>query len=275
MCSNVSVSGSHRILKDGIVHLAYFDEAGTDGHCPFVIVGAVVFPSGSFGWVERYHNIAIEQIVPANKIDKFQEFHASELYLGKGAFEGIEEEKRFNAIRVLLTAMKLQQLPYIYAAVDRKKLAKSLAGSARPVDFAFRLSALGIEEWARSRHPQLKGTIRLDYNDNYLCILDDNQSEKDLKTQLRSSYRSLRAAHLYAPIKENRLLHAHDAMFFADSRDSIGIQMADICNYFMSCHLQGIEGSEEFYEMFVSQAMCATPQPEWSQFRDFLISHSR
>jgi hypothetical protein len=46
------------------MHLAYLDEAGTDGHCPFVMFGAVVFTQVMFGWVERYHSVAIEQILP-------------------------------------------------------------------------------------------------------------------------------------------------------------------------------------------------------------------
>jgi hypothetical protein len=146
-------------------------------------------------------------------------------------------------------------------------------GTARPLDFAFRLCALGVEDWARSQHAHVSGTIQVDYKDEYLLILDDNPTDRELKTQLRTSYRLLRAAHPYTAEKENRLWHAHDEMFFSDSRDSIGIQMADLCNYFMLRYLQKIEGSEEFYETFAGQAICAKPEPEWSQFRDFLITH--
>ena len=256
------------------VHLAYLDETGTDGHSPIVMFGAVVVTPGTFGWVERLHSIAIEQIFSPDEIEeKFHEFHASELYRGEGAFAGIEEAKRFDAIRVLLMAMEDQKLPYIYGAVDRTKLAKSLAGTARPLDCAFRLCALGIEDWARSQHPQVSGAIQIDYQDQYLFILDDNTTDKELKKQLRTSYRLLRAAHPYTLKNENRLWHAHDEMYFGDSRESVGIQMADLCNYFMLHHLLKKEGSEEFYEIFVAQAICAKPEPERSQFHDFFVSH--
>jgi hypothetical protein len=255
------------------VHLAYLDETGTDGHSPIVMVGAVVITPGAFGWVERLHSIAIEQVFSVEEIgNKFQEFHASELYLGVGAFKGIEQEKRFDAIRLLLMAMQRQKLPYIYAAVDRKQFAKSPAGTARPLDFAFRICALGVEDWARNHHSQRPGAIQVDYNDQYLVILDDT-TNTELKKQLRSSYRLLRAARPYTSPNENRLWHAHDEMYFGDSRDSIGIQMADICNYFMLQHLLNRERCKEFYELFAPQAISARPEPEWTTSSGLLVAH--
>ncbi len=254
------------------MHLAFLDETGTDGHSPIVMFGAVVIAPGAFGWVERLHSTAIQQVFPLEEIEtKFKEFHASELYLGLGAFEGIEQKKRFDAMRLLLMAMEHQKLPYIYAAVDRKEFAKSHAG-ARPLDFAFRVCALGIEDWARNQHPQRPGAIQIDYNDQYLFILDDT-TNADVKKQLRASYRLLRAPRPYTSPKDNRLWHAHDEMYFGDSRDSIGIQMADVCNYFMLQHLLKREGSKEFYEMFAQQAVCAMPEPEWATFSGVLVAH--
>jgi hypothetical protein len=106
---------------ESVVHLAYLDEAGTDGHSPYVMFGAVIISPGTFGWMERFHSIAIEQLFETEEIDqKFHEFHASQLYLGEGPFEGIDEEKRFTAIRVLLLALRNYKASYVYAAVDRR-----------------------------------------------------------------------------------------------------------------------------------------------------------
>jgi hypothetical protein len=126
------------------LHLAYLDDAGTDKpESRFVMCGAVIIFPDMFGSVEELHSTAIQQILPVDQIEeKFKEFHASELYNGGGPFEGIEEAKRFDAIRVLLAAVQLEKLPYIYAAVDRAKLRKSPMGSANPLDVAFRLCAL-------------------------------------------------------------------------------------------------------------------------------------
>lgn len=255
------------------MHLAYLDDAGTDKRSPIVMCGAVIIFPDMFGSVETLHSAAIQQIIPVDRIEEeFREFHASELFCGEGAFAGIEEKKRFDAIHLLLVTLKMEELPYIYAAVDKAKLRKSPMGSANPLDVAFRVCALGIEDWARSQHQHPPGIIQLDFRDMCLFIFDDTE-DKQLKNQLRNSYRSLRVAHPYIPPNENRLWHAHDDMYFGDSRDSIGIQMADLCNYFMWRHLLQKEGGEEFYELFCGQAITAKPEPEWSTYRDLFVAH--
>ncbi len=89
------------------MHLAYLDESGTDGHSPVVMFGALIVPTGRFGGLEALHSTAIQQILPLEKIEEFKEFHAHDLYKGEGPFLGIDETKRFTAIEVLLTAVKI------------------------------------------------------------------------------------------------------------------------------------------------------------------------
>lgn len=255
------------------MHLAYLDDSGTTEHSQFVMFGAVIIPHGMFGSVENLHCAAIQQFFSRDEIeDRFQEFHSSALFNGAEPFNDIPQEKRFDAIRVLLTAVQVEGLPYIYAAVDRKKLKESPVATADARDMAFRLCVLGVEEWARSMHPQRNGTIQLDFKDLCLFVVDDT-TDNALKKQLRSSYRALRVAHPYIPPHKHRLWHAHDDLYFGDSRESIGIQMADVCNYFMWRHLVQKEGGEEFYDAFVGQAIAAKPEPEWSMYRGLFVAH--
>jgi hypothetical protein len=264
------------------VHLAYLDDSQQQG--ALAIFGAVVIPHGAFGWAERMHSIAIEQLFSVDEIEeKFQEFHAYELFKGEGAFKGIDEAKRFDAITVLLMAMGNYKLPFIYAAIDEKKLAKSalsngLLETAHPLVPAFKLCLLGIEHWALHRHPQNFPDVHsIDYSDQYLLIADETK-DAELKKRLRNSYRLLRAARPYIGKTQNRLWHAHDAMYFGDSRDSVGIQLADLCTYFMQRHLMKKDpdvkdDGDEFFRMFSKQIICAKPEPEWSEFRELLVSH--
>lgn len=264
-----SQSANERVF----VHLAYLDDAGTDKHSPIAMFGAVMVLADKFGSMELLHSTAIQQLFPVEEIeDKFKEFHASELYEGAGPFEGIEEEKRHNAIRVLLGGMQMEGLSYIYAAIDRKKLLKSSLGSANPTDVAFRMCALGVEDWARKQHYHAPGTVSLDFRDMCLFIVDDTE-HKPTKEQLKRSYRDLRASRPYIPPHESRLWHAHDDLYFGDSRDSVGIQMADICNYFMWRHLLKKSDDEGFVKLFIDQAVCAKPKPEWDTYRDLLWTH--
>jgi len=264
------------------VHLAYLDESTTSGQ--IAIFGAVVVPTGQWGWTERLHGIAIEQLFSVDEIEeKFKEFHAYELFKGEGAFKGIEERKRFNAIEVLLMTFRQYQIPFIYGAVDEKKLAESslakgLFGTARPVTAAFRLCALGIEDSARKQHDQRDQAVTVDYKDNYLLVVDST-TDGELKKQLQASYKLLRAKHPYSTVHpHNRLWHSHDEMYFGDSVSCLGIQLADLCTYFMQRHLlkrdrAHRDNGDEFFDLFKEYAICAKPEPEWSEHQEFLVCH--
>ena len=94
------------------MHLAYFDETGTSGSSPIAMFGALVVPVGGFGRLSILHQTAIQQILPSERINEFKEFHAFQLYQGKGIFEGVDQSKRFTAIQVLLTAVRSDNLPF-------------------------------------------------------------------------------------------------------------------------------------------------------------------
>jgi len=269
--------------KEVFVHLAYLDESQQQG--AVAIFGAVVIPHLAFGFAERMHSIAVEQLFSSDEIEeKFQEFHAYELFKGEGAFKEIEQPKRFDAITVLLTAMSRYRLPFIYAAIDEKKLASSslsrgLLETAHPLVPAFKMCILGIEKWAQDHHPAQvpDDAIKLDYRDQYLLIADE-MKDQELKKRLRNSYRLLRAARPYLGKTQNRLWHAHDAMYFGDSRESVGIQLADICTYFVQRRLLKVnpnhkDDGDSFYEMFSRQIICAKPEPEWSENGNLFLSH--
>jgi hypothetical protein len=257
------------------VNLAYLDEAGTDGHSPVVMFGALVFPVGMFGRVEMLYSTAIQQVLPLEKIDQFKEFHAYDLYAGTGPFEGIDEANRFTAIQVLLTAVKIEKLPYIYSAVDRQKFMEGPFGSGKPLHSAFHMCLLGVEDWATAHHPNYSGRTAklLDLKDTCLYILDDC-NDRQLKDQFRKTYRTLRAKHPFVPPHKNRLWHAHDDMFFADSKDCLGIQMVDLCNYLVRRHLAGEPEPQNFYRMFSEQVICSKSEPEWSSYGSFFRQHA-
>jgi hypothetical protein len=163
--------------------------------------GALVVPVGKFGQLSTLHSAAIQQIIPAGKVDEFTEFHACELYKGTGVFEGVEEAKRFTAIHVLLAAVQMDNLPFIYAAADRKKFDSSPFGSGKPLLSAYHMCILGVEDWATANHPNYSGgsAKQIDWNDTYLCIQDDCDDNK-LKAQFRKTYRTLREPLKNSPI---------------------------------------------------------------------------
>jgi hypothetical protein len=62
-------------------------------------------------------------------------------------------------------------------------------------------------------------------------------------------------------------------MFFGDSADSTGLQVADACNYVMWRRLaEGIQ--DEFFDHLMTwHVLCAKPQPEWSLYRQLFLAH--
>ena len=115
--------------------------------------------------------------------------------IGKDFFEGIDESKRFLAILTLLAAVRAEKMPFIYAAVDRRKFAATHPppfGANKPLHAAFHMCLLGVEEWATQNHSRPDNppnTKILDWEDTYLCILD-NCENNNLKKEYRNTYRT-------------------------------------------------------------------------------------
>jgi len=74
-------------------------------------------------------------------------------------------------------------------------------------------------------------------------------------------------------------------MFFANSTDSLGLQIADLCNYFVRGHLEdiaekdgvlrleGLAKKNAFYELIAPRVICAKPSPEWQQHGHLFRNH--
>jgi hypothetical protein len=209
--------------------------------------------------VEVGSALLIESFIPEEKRPTF-EFHANELFYGQGMFKslGVEESREAFA-RMLEMTVKNAELPIVYGAVDKLKLGKSLLKSAIPIDAAFRGCAEGVESWMQE-HAEHELAI---------LIADDTKNEVD-KQSIKEAFRDLREkmtivhtdepAPLYIGdsrepagkilrFKTGLMGHILDDMYFGDSRDSIGIQVADMCGFLIHRKLSGKQDSEYLYQM--------------------------
>ena len=244
------------------MHLAYVDDSDTKAkNVKWQVMSAVLIEDKSFKLAEIGVSIVPEELMPAGRIDEFQEFHACELYGGHGVFAGIDQEIRFQAIERLLATINMLDMPVIYGAVDLPRLQQECYASADPVDIGFRTCVKGIMEWADA-HVQLKLSKQLGEKvENYtlekmtphlvsgileeLVILITDECDKAIRHTLQKSFRELRPAYRAS----NQMNYLHDDMYFGDSRYSIGIQLADLCSYFIARHLSGDVEVEGFYNM--------------------------
>lgn len=256
------------------MHLAYLDDSGSDSPNPIAVFGGVIIEDKQFQRIETHVGALVELLIPNEKLEDFDEFHAAQLFGGFGIFHGIDQELRYETISHLLRIVAQYQLPYVYAAVDKAALLSSPFRSSAPVDVAFNMCALGVDQWLRGVPPPAVPHTPYGGSEALCVMVVDDTDDKNLKQMLKRSFRSLRKR-MHVPVakmSENRLWYVHDDMYFGDSKDSVGIQIADVCNYFMMRKLRG-EDDGEFYEAIKPSAICAQVEPEYSQCAHFLKQH--
>ena len=239
------------------VHLAYLEDTGTrDKKSPFQVMAAVIVKDRDFHLLEvRTGAIAAREVVPPERWNKFEEFHAWELYGGYGVFDGVHQDIRFNAIRLLLEGIKHVKASIVYGAVNNKLFNQKLYSSADPQDVCFKICMEGIEAViAKIEPPEL------------VLLIADDTGNKQIKRAFRQSFRNYRP-HLTQPIfPVGSLWHLHDDMYFGDSKESVGIQTADLCAYFIGKHLKGTDpAAEYFYKIIENSIQYQKIEPEDSK----------
>lgn len=234
------------------VHLAYMDDSGTrDKKSAFQIIAAVLIEDTVFNLVEVMTTAMAERILPEQRLPEFEEFKGWQLYRGEGIFDGIKQEARFDVIATLLRVIHDKQIPVVYGAVRKDKLVKTLYGSADPVDICFRICVKGISQVMRERFR--KGLA--------LLVLDD--CDGDIKRTCKNSFRVLRQRMIVPSRNPDEFRRLHDDMYFGSSRDSVGIQLADLCACFIKEHLKGQDpAAESFYNMFADHIAYSKVEPE-------------
>lgn len=249
-------------LRRVFVHLAYLDDSDTRAKKhKWQVMSAVLIEDKSFKLAETGVSIIPEMLIPSEKLDQFEEFHACELYGGYGVFEGVEQSTRFEAIERLLAVVHMLGLPIMYGAVNLARLQQEFYASADPLDISFRICLKGILELMDAHIQQRVQSAVGEKIENYalehitphvvtglleeLVILIMDECDKKTKETLHRSFRDLRP-----PRRATcQINHLHDDMYFGDSRFSIGIQLADLCSYLIARHLDEDAEIEGFYKM--------------------------
>jgi hypothetical protein len=243
------------------VHLAYLDDSDTKSKVKkWQVMAAVIMPDNAFKMAELAMAHLPERMLSAEKLSEFTEFHACELYGGYGPFEGLDQAKRFDAIEFLLTLLTAMEMTVVYGAVDLDALRSEVYGSADPVDVCFRKCLGEIKAWVNAiQYRDLRQIIGEDPKNwttqrmtevmvpkavKQLIVLVVDECDPKIKNTLLKSFRSLRPS-----LAKNSLLECfHDDLYFGVSRYSIGIQLADLCSFFIAKHLEGQQDAEGFYQ---------------------------
>lgn len=247
------------------MHLVYLDDSDTKSKASkWQVMAGVIMKDNVFTMVEYAMSGIREGLIPEDKLEKFEEFHACELYGGYGVFQEIDQEQRFEALRQLLFCLRFGECSVVYGGVNIPVLGQEIYASADPLDISFRICIKGIQQYfdemiARRTiasipdgidSPATLEIVTHSLVDGWLhelAILVADDCDKQVKNSLSKSFRTLRSTP--SATIQNKLHHFHDDMYFGDSRYSIGIQLADVCSYFITRHLDGDSQIQEFYEL--------------------------
>lgn len=255
------------------MYLVYCDDSDTKQKAnKWQVMSAVLVKDDDFRDLELVMSLIADDFLSPEKMEVFTEFHACELYGGYGVFEGIQQSQRFDMIGRLLSLLK--HLHIVYGAVNLKTLQSSPYASADPVDVVFRMCATLVEGWITQR---INEVFQQDpYHEemrHHTALLIADDCDPKTKSAIQKSFRQLRSRLKITDVNQAQLgaasakcnsgllSHIHDDMYFGDSKFSIGIQLADLCSYFIARHLEGDLAAEGFYKLIEPHIVLFTSEP--------------
>jgi hypothetical protein len=232
-----------------LVYIAYLDDSGSTGNhvddpeSPFQVVTAVIIRDASFRAVEKMRTLTtddLEALVPKDEWRSF-EFKATQVYGWQKPFDALGRDKCRQIFSLALSVVQVCQLPVVYGAVDKAKHRAGPYANHRPIDVAFRFCAAGVEKW-----------LRQNGNDDIALLISDDTSDVKEKESIKTAFRQLRKKLRFRGgldgMDPGPLQHMVDDIYFGDSKDSLGIQIADMCGFIIRRHLSGKTDSEYLYD---------------------------
>jgi hypothetical protein len=243
------------------VFIGYMDDAGSDEESPVAVMTAVLVKHQLLFELEAHAGQIVERLIPKERLRRFNEFKACDLFHANGIFTGIDPPLRMEAMHALLKPVNRFAMPVIYSAVDRVKLARVVSANAiassSAINLAFRMCLLGVQRWLETH----------DLTNEPALLLCDDTNNRSLKQTMQADYRALRPKLLPPDWPSGRLERMHDGIYFGNSRDSTGIQVADLCAWVVRRSIVEQDVPSLFVEIEDSIA-CSKVEPEWSQYHE-------
>ena len=218
--------------------------ANENQSCPYHVIGGPIIPSGKYMVLESALTSILRRAVPEDQWGSF-EFHASDMFRARGPFESMGLEKCRKALEAIFKVVNRLKIPILYGAVDGRSPELRVYPPADPTDAAFRLYLQSLEEWF------LISILRNEAAPGILIV--DELTDPRKKQVLQKALDGFRRKHRPDGMGPGLTNHLLDAIYFGDSKNSIGIQLADICMYFTARHLGEKPDSEGFYRLIESR----------------------
>lgn len=244
------ISSAKSLQDRPFMYISYVDDSGSgtseadDKNCPFLVMGGPIIEEGKYLAMESALSSALKDLVPEEEWDDF-EFHASNMFHGKPPFDRLGAEKCRDILQQVLEWMAMLKMPILYGSVNKPSLRIQVYSSADPVDMAFRLYLEALDDWFMMRVFQKEHA-------KGILIVDDFE-QGNARKRISRAFRQWRSKPLTRAVKTGLAHHLLDDIYFGDSKNSIGIQLADVCVYFIARHLAEKPDSEGFYNIIKDQ----------------------
>ena len=232
------------------VYIAYFDDSGSDSKSDYAVIAAIVMPDEALSVVEKDVAGIAAMALPDGKRHEFTEFHAKELFHGTGVFECLDLQHRRATLMCLFNVMQRVDPVVVWAAVERNAMAGTRYEGADPLVLAFRTVCLGVEEFiSLAEEP-----------DRQCMFIADNCADGSRRQMLKRAFREMRKPVRFQPSDAGELVHTcgelvrvHDEMYFGDSADCVGLQLADLCAFFALRCIRNKKDGRFWYRLGVKE----------------------
>lgn len=237
------------------MYVGYIDDSGSTGenlndpYSRFQVIGGPIIRDANYVNIEARLSARMGALVPEEQWDCF-EFHAADLFHGNLEFE-MDQTKRWQLIEDALNCLRELRVPIVYGAIDKAELNRKLYRTADPAQMAFDLYLGSLKKWFDQIPVQPESGI-------IIC----DESRKDIRHAIQTSFRRNRrkpklenSVPGFGPVGTVSGLgnYLFDEIYFGESKSSCGIQLADICVFFISRHLAQRPESEGFYNIIHGQ----------------------
>jgi Protein of unknown function (DUF3800) len=243
--------GGGEVCGDKFVRYAYLDESGTGNpeQEPFIIVaGFLINVDGQYKDMERYLLEMADDFATQEDRSTFT-FHAQSLFTGgKKEFKAkYSLEKRHRFLRHLCEIPEKFNLPVIFHAMDRKKLA---ASRAQATHNELLTEGLMHSTMTCAQGVQLFMQKHAGQDEVATLVCEQNGEFSKHIRRYHDFIRSRIFCEVRATLKLNNMMpldRVAETIFFAGKSDGSPLQVADACAYIINRVMRGKSDAERFF----------------------------
>ena len=247
-----SISGV-KLQGEKLSRHIYIDESGISQDRKILVVGGVIInPDREYDVLEQYLEALAKLYVPPEKYFPGFPLHAKDLFHGTGVWDKgtYPRERSIELLKKLVEIPAKVGLPVVWGYIKTPEFKstnpnrKQHMHTALNQGLAFSLCLVAAEQVMRNY---------IDPKEYAWLFVEKNHSEKVLEVAVRTlrgqygvdEVLVVPGAEQYLPLKRIR-----ESAAMIGKRDSIVLQLADVCVFILRSFLEGRQGCEELFEIF-------------------------